>query len=156
MSINARMSHALHLHLMKNILIIGGLVLVLLIGGAWWSRNLQTSDPDVVSHSGLHWHPRLEIYVKSVKQDIPAGIGLGAVHLPMHTHVEDAPQGVIHLEFNGLVRNEDLMLKHFFVNWGKDMRQFGETIHMSVNDVESTDYENYVLRDGDRVKLSYE
>lgn len=141
---------------MRNTLILGGLVAVLLVGGAWWSKNLQTNDSGIVSHSGLHWHPRLEIYVKGVKQEIPAGIGLGAIHLPMHTHTEDAPQGVIHLEFSGTVRSGDLMLKQFFSTWGKDIRSFGETMRMSVNGVENTDYENYVLQDGDVVELRYD
>ena len=140
---------------MKSVLILGGLVVVLLVGGAWWSRSLQSSGSDIISHTGLHWHPRLEIYVKGVKQEIPGGIGLGAVHQPMHTHSEDAAEGVIHLEFNGTVRSDDLMLKHFFINWGKDIRSFGENMRMAVNGTENTEYGDYILQDGDMIELRY-
>lgn len=138
---------------MKNVLIVGGLVLVLLVSGAWWSRNLQTNDPDIVSRSGLHWHPHLEIYVKGKQVPVAANIGIGAVHQPMHTH---DTSGTIHLEFQGLVRTKDLSLGNFFRIWGKDIRSFGGTMRMTVNGVENTDYENYVLRDGDKIELHYE
>ena len=138
---------------MKNTFIIGGIVLVLLVGGSWWSKNLQNSDPGVISRDGLHWHPTLEIYVGEKKIDIPENIGIGAVHQPMHTH-DDLP--VIHLEFTGIVREDDLVLGQFFKNWGKDMRQFGATTRMSVNGVENTEYEQYVMGDEDKIELYYE
>ena len=138
---------------MKNALIIGGVVLTLLVGGSWWSRGLQDSDLNVISRDGLHWHPTLEIYVKSEKMGIPESIGLGAVHLPMHTH-EDLP--VIHLEFGGVVREDDLKLGQFFKNWGKDMRSFGSAMRMTVNGVENREYEEYVMGDGDRIELRYD
>ena len=102
---------------------------------------------------GLHWHPSLEIYVKGVQQEIPEGIGLGAVHMPMHTH-DDLP--LIHLEFNGVVRSEDLMLGEFFKNWGRDMRSFGANMRMMVNGVENVEYENYLMHDGDKIQLFYD
>ena len=138
---------------MKNTLIVGGIVLVLLVGGAWWSRSLSGGGSEVISANGLHWHPTLEIYVKGEKIEIPRGIGLGAVHLPMHTH-DDLP--LIHLEFGGVVRMEDVMLGEFFKNWGRDMRSFGTTMTMTVNGIENTEYENYPMRDGDVIKLRYE
>jgi len=137
---------------MKNAIIIGGIALILLVGGSWWARSLSNS-PDLVSPNGLHWHPTLDIYVKGEKIEIPEGIGLGAVHLPMHTH-DDLP--IIHLEFSGIVREKDLMLGQFFRNWGKDMRSFGTNVSMTVNGEENTEYENYIMRDGDRIELQYE
>ncbi|TSC85641.1 MAG: hypothetical protein G01um10148_1027 [Parcubacteria group bacterium Gr01-1014_8] len=137
---------------MKTILI-GGIVILLLIGGAWWTKSLQKSDPDVVSRNGLHWHPTLAIYVKGEKQDIPKGIGLGATHLPMHTH-DDLP--IIHLEFGSVVRKEDLMLGQFFKNWGKDMHSFGTNVHMTVNGETNTEFENYSMHDKDVIELHYD
>lgn len=138
---------------MKTILIIVSASIALLIGGVWWTNSLANSDPSVISRNGLHWHPTLVIYVKGEKQEIPQGIGLGAVHLPMHTH-DDLP--IIHLEFSGMVRNEDLMLGHLFTNWGKDMRSFGTNVHMTVNGETNTEYENYMMRDGDTIELHYD
>jgi len=150
---------------MKNTLIVGGIVLVLLVGGAWWSRSLSGGGSEVISANGLHWHPTLEIYVKGEKQNIPANIGIGPhyVSMPtfdssmrmtaMHTH---EPDGTIHLEFSGRVAKDDITLGNFFRIWGKDMRSFGTTMTMTVNGIENTEYENYPMRDGDVIELRYE
>ena len=72
----------------------------------------------------------------------------------MHTH--DA-SGVIHLEFaRGPVRQDDVKLSQFFYMWGKDMRSFGGNMRMMVNGVENTEYENYMMQDGDKIELHYE
>lgn len=141
---------------MKQSILIAVAGLLVLIGAAWWSRSLSESDPNLVARNGLHWHPRLEIYVKGEKQEIPANVGLGAVHAPMHTHAEDAAQGVIHLEFSGRVAKDDLKFGNFFTNWNRDMRSFGTGMRMTVNGAESTEYENYILRDKDVIELRYE
>lgn len=137
---------------MKNTLIIIGVIILLLVGMAWWSKNLQEKDPSFVSRNGLHWHPELKIYVKDIEQQIPQNIGLGAVHMPMHTH-DDPP--IIHLEFQGMVREQDLLLGQFFKNWNKDMYSFGTNMTMMVNGQENTDYENYIMRDKDKIELRF-
>jgi len=137
---------------MKTLLTIGGAAIILLIGGATLTNSLQ-EEGDVIARNGLHWHPKLEIYVKGEKVAIPQNIGIGAVHQPMHTH-DDLP--VIHLEFNGTVHASDLMLGQFFTNWGTDMHSFGQGPHMLVNGVENTEYERYILRDGDVIELHYD
>jgi len=138
---------------MKNTLIIIGAAILLLLGGAWWSKSLQSKDPNLISAKGIHWHPELVIYVKGEKIEIPQNIGLGAVHQPVHTH-EDLP--LIHLEFQGLVRKQDIILGQFFKNWGKDIRSFGTDMKMTVNGQENTEYENYEMKDGDKIELRYE
>lgn len=138
---------------MKTLFSISGVVAVLLIGGVWWTNALQNDDPEVIAQNGLHWHPELVIYVNGERQEIPEGIGLGVTHLPLHTH-DDLP--IIHLEFSGIVRKEDVMLGKFFENWGEDMRSFGENMHMTVNGVANTEYEAYVMHDGDTIELHYD
>lgn len=143
---------------MKNIktkwLITGAAVLV--IGLFTWGNILKNSDPDIVSRNGIHWHPELAIYVKGEKQEIPANIGIGAVHEPIHTHTDDNKQGVIHAEFQKLVRKQDITLGQFFKNWDKDMRSFGTNMRMTVNGEKNTEYENYVMQDKDKIELRYE
>src|SRR3989344_8946196 len=117
------------------------------------SGTVQSNDPDIVAVSGMHWHPQLEIYVKGEKIEIPQNIGIGAVHQPMHTH-DDLP--IIHLEFPALVRTQDIMLGRFFEIWGKDMRSFGSNMRMMVNGGENTEYENYIMGDGDKIELHYD
>ena len=139
----------------KNTLLILGAVVV--IGGLLlWSQAAQRSDDSVIAQNGLHWHPTLAIYMDGELQEIPANIGLGAVHAPMHTHDEDVGDGVIHLEFNGVVKEEDTRLGVFFASWGKDVSSAVGTLEsMKVNGVENTEFENYALKEGDRVELYY-
>ncbi|MDP3784460.1 MAG: hypothetical protein Q8R12_00010, partial [bacterium] len=103
--------------------------------------------------SGLHWHPELAIFVKGEKQEIPANLGIGAVHNPMHTHDSS---GVIHLEFQGVVRKDDLKLGHFFQVWGKDFMELGSTVKMTVNGEENTELQDYIMKDSDKIELRYE
>jgi len=134
-------------------------VLVVLAGAAAFllpkpSGTVTSNDPNVIALTGLHTHPTLTIYVKGVKQDIPANLGIVGSSMPaVHTH-DDLP--IIHLEFNGVVRKEDVMLGEFFKNWGKDMRSFGSTIKMTVNGVDNTEYERYIMRDKDVIELQYD
>ena len=138
---------------MKSFLIIGLVAIAALVGAVWWSNSLSSSDPSVISRNGIHWHPQLEIYVKGEKIEIPHGLGLSGVHNPIHTH-DDLP--IIHLEFEGLVKQDDVRLGDFFSVWGKDMRSFGTNMRMTVNGQENTEFENYHMRDGDKIELRYE
>lgn len=125
------------------------------IGGTVWSIATQppVNQGDVVTTSGLHWHPELSITVKGVKQDIPQGIGLGPTEQYIHTH---DTTGVIHLEFPGVVTKDDIRLKSFFKTWGKDMRSFGKNMKMVVDGKDSTEYENYVMQDKDKIELNFD
>jgi len=150
---------------MKNILIIGGIVILLLAGGVWWSNSQQSSDPNIISTRGVHWHPQLTIYVNDEKQDIPANIGIGTQYASMptfdqsmrmtamHTH---EPDGTIHLEFPGRVTREDTTLGNFFMIWGKDMMEFGPSVTMTVNGKENTELGEYLMKDGDKIELRYD
>ena len=147
---------------MKNILLIGVGVAILLVGGVWWSKSLSSSDPNLVSATGLHWHPQIEIYIKGERKQIPANVGIGAVHNPLHTHA-DMP--IIHMEFDGKVTLDDTRLGNFFDVWGKEFNadqifeyQNGPDgmLRMFVNGAENTEFENYHMRDGDRIEIRYE
>jgi len=130
------------------------------IGGIGW--YLATRPPaEVVSRSGLHWHAELRIYIKGKPQDIPANIGIGVVHNPIHTH---DPNDVVHLEFKGLVTIDDLRLREFFKAWGKRLDRDcifeycngpNGTVRMLVNGEENREFERYVMGDGDRIEITY-
>ncbi len=149
---------------MKTALITVGVAAVLLIGGSLWSNSLANSNPDIVSRTGIHWHPHLTIMVGTTTVPIPEGIGLGSQFAgtpsydqqmqmaAIHTH--DA-SGTIHMEFDGVVHKDDLTLGQFFKVWGKDMRSFGTNMRMTVNGVPNTDYEDYVMHDGDKIVLQF-
>ena len=133
-----------------------GLALVILpIGGLIWYSMTRPPIPesDIVSRNGLHWHPELAIYVKGMKQEIPANLGMGGVEMPIHTHDST---GVIHLEMSGLIRKENITLNQFFKVWGKDINSFGTNLKMTVNGKENTEYGNYLMQDKDKIELHYD
>lgn len=137
---------------MKYILIFTFIVIAGVIGYVFYSQ-LNSNQVDTISRNGIHWHPELEIYVKGEKVEIPQDVGLGVVHNPIHTH-EDLP--IIHLEFDGVVRKDDITLKQFFKVWGKDLSSFGDLSQMTVNDIGNEMLGEYVMQDGDKIKLVFE
>lgn len=133
---------------------------VLLLGLLWFAGSgsrTPSGSGDVVAANGIHWHPELTIYVDGEKEEIPANIGLVGGHQPMHTHVEDAPQGVLHFEFGGAVRTDDLRLGNFFRIWGnKDIQTaFGTLERMTVNGEENAAYGDYEVQSEDKIELFY-
>lgn len=126
--------------------------IVLIIGLFGWSRLIQSSDPNIISAGAFHWHPELTIYVKGEKQEIPQGIGLAGGHRPIHTH-DDLP--VIHMEFAGAAKKDEVTLGAFFKNWGKNFNSFGSDVTMTVNGKENAEFENYQMKNGDKIELHY-
>lgn len=151
--------------------VIGSIALgtvVIFVGGIFLMSKSNTSaipDGDILARNGLHWHPALEVYINGNKQEIPANIGLGAVHEKIHTHEEDAKDGVIHLEMSGVVAKNDTKLSKFFSSWGKVFnanqimdKQSGVDgkVKMLVNGTENTEFENYLMKDKDKIEIRFE
>lgn len=152
----------------KKIIIIGTIVTILIVVGAIFllskEENINVSEDQIISRKGIHWHPRLTILVKGEKQEIPANFGTGAVHLPIHTH-DDAKDGVLHLEVQGLVTKDETRVGKFFQLWGKEFnttKLFDKTngpdgsVKMIVNGQENKEFENYLMKDGDKIEVKYE
>lgn len=134
------------------------MVIVSTIGiGFWLTRlNLASPEKEMITRSGLHWHSQLLIHVGEGVVEIPPNIGIfGTIHQPLHTHSEDNKQGIIHMEFPGLVKRDDLRLGRFFKNWGKDIDSFGSLTKMTVNGENNEALKEYVMRDGDIIELFY-
>lgn len=144
-------------------LVIGLLVIGLLAAAGWWFlRQPGITEEEIISRRGLHWHPELTILIKGERQEIPANIGIGAVEQPIHTHDST---GVIHMEMTGLIVKKDTRLGRFFEIWGK---QFNSNcifdfcaseegkVKMTVNDQESSEFENYLMKDKDKIEIRYE
>lgn len=141
-----------------------GIVLVAAL--SLMSRTHVSTNPALISKNGIHWHPTLDIYIKGEKLEIPANLGVGPQYTAMpsygnggmamtamHTH-DDMP--VIHLEFSGVVKKDDIRLGNFFRIWGKDMRSLGSNMQMTVNGKESGEYENLLMHDGDKIEIHYD
>lgn len=151
--------------------VIGSIALatiLILVGGIFIltkTQNPNVPEDQIVARQGLHWHPRVAVSIKGEMQEVPANLGLGAVHSKIHTHDTDNKQGVIHMEMKGLVVKEDTKLSHFFRVWGKEFNSnklFDKTngsdgtVKMTVNGQENTEFENYLMKDGDRIEIKYE
>ncbi len=153
----------------KKVLITGGLVTLGLLVGAIFlftrSENLNVPEDQIVAKQGLHWHPKITVMINGEKQELPANLGMGTVHGKIHTHAQDNKEGVIHMEMQGVVTKEDTKLAHLFQVWGKDFsstKLFDKTtvpeasVKMTVNGQENTEFENYLMRDGDTIEVKYE
>lgn len=167
---------------MKMTLIVVGAAVLLLIGGTWWSKSLKQGEiqklensGELVSQGGIHWHPKLTILIKGQKQTIPANIGIGMQYAgyprydammkmtDMHTHDDT---GVLHWEvMEGPVTKEDVRLGSFFAVWGKkfdgscilDYCNGPEgSVTMSVNGEPNTEFQNYLVKDGDKIEIRYQ
>ncbi len=143
-------------------------IAVILVGGGigalgWYiAKQPPTPASNIISRDGIHWHPELSIYIKGKQQEIPANIGIGVTHQPLHTH--DAT-GVIHLEIQGFVTKDDIKLGRFFKIWGKLFNSDcifdscngpGGKIKILVNGRENTEFENYPMQDKDKIEIRYE
>lgn len=143
----------------------GALILAAIgaVGGIAWyiAARPPIAEADVVSRSGLHRHVQLTILINGRVQDIPANLGIGVRHNPIHTHDRDS---VIHLEFEGFVTMDDLRLREFFKVWGKrfDRNCILEycngpdgNVKMLVNGQENQEFESYVMKDKDVIEITY-
>lgn len=152
-----------------KVIIIGGILTVLTLVGALFLLTKQQSEEasvpedQVISRSGIHWHPKLTILIKDQKQEITPNIGIGgAVHHPIHTHDNS---GTLHLEVKGLVTKDEIRVANFFDIWGKQFNSnciFDKcngtdgTVKMTVNSQENKEFENYEMKDGDDIEIKYE
>jgi hypothetical protein len=155
-------------NLTKNIItgtvIVGATALLLwaISGGTQTVKNDSISDNNIISRKGPHYHPKLDIHIKGQLQPIPANVGLGITHLPMHTHDTDH---IIHLEFSGLVTLDNTRLQEFFKIWGKQFNSNcifdncngpSGTVKMFVNGQPNTEFEKYLMKDDDKIEIRYE
>ncbi len=142
---------------------VGILIPVALI--AWIVSLPKLPEDQILSRQGVHWHATLDIKINGNKTIIPANIGISAASTHpdnMHTHAAD---NIIHIEKSGIVKKDDARLKNFFEVWGQDFSRESilgnasngsTTIKMLVNGAESAEYGEYVVRDGDKIEITYQ
>lgn len=150
----------------KNVLKVGLGVIILgggISGFGWFLANQEPlPEEEIISKGGLHWHPELSISILGEKQKISANIGLGITEKYIHTHDSS---GVIHLEFPGRVLKNDIRLASFFDVWGKRFtkdcifdkcRGSEGELKILVNGKENNEFENYLMRDKDKIEIIFE
>lgn len=135
--------------------IVGAVILVL--GGLFALPRLNrssvtTSVPCLIPNLPLvlHIHPELEIEVNGVKEFIPDDVGIsGICERAIHTHDST---GQIHVEAQAV---RDYILQDFFDVWAKKIDREGYEVRMTVDETDSTEYGKLLLKDGQKIKLSY-
>ena len=134
------------------------------VGWFWWYSSTKPIAPEdeIISRRGIHWHPELSIFIKGQKQEIPANMGIGIRHEPIHTHDSS---GTLHLEMQGMVRRKDIELERFFEIWGKQFNSncvlefcngLEGTLKMFVNGQPNQEFDKYQMKDGDLIEIRYE
>ncbi len=143
---------------------IGIATVLIMVGGVsllslQQSKEASIPERDVVSRSGIHWHPHLSIYIKGKQQEIPKNLGISGVHQPVHTHDSS---GTLHLEISGVVTKDKIKLDNFFKIWGKKFSsecvvdECGGKVKMFVDGKENKDFENYLMKDKDNIEIRYQ
>ncbi|TSC69065.1 MAG: hypothetical protein G01um101456_360 [Parcubacteria group bacterium Gr01-1014_56] len=109
---------------------------------------------------GFHIHSTLEIVVNGEEIVVPANIGVRATCMTaLHTHT---PDGLIHVESP---EKRDFTLADFFVVWGQPFSEneilgykadATHQIKVTVSGEVVDTFENTILRDGEKIAISYE
>jgi len=152
------------------------IVIVLVIGGLiWWAGAAKSKKEEALEAMSsreialrqttdmateYHIHPELEIVINGTPVAIPHNLGVGPTGMTaIHTHDED---GVVHVE---APIKKDFTLGDFFAVWGKG---FSSTkildttvdekseIVVTINGQKVDTYENTILRDKDKIVISYQ
>lgn len=147
-------------NLLKPAILAGVLIILAVIAYAFISSQPPT-DPRVPS-TPIHWHPHLTIIIKDQSQIIPSGLGAtGTIHSPLHTH--DAT-GTLHYENNSPTL-ENMQLGYFFEKvWKKTFNSscifeycngIDGKVKMFVNGKENLEFEKFIPKEGDEIKIEY-
>lgn len=149
-----------------------GIPLLIILGIIVWLFTLPRKPKSPTVKGKNHIHATLAIMIDGVAVTIPGGIGLlpggGTTHIPgaqqvIHTHVENDQ---LHIESvtGGALHEDDTKVSTFFRIWGKEFNSTtildkttvaGGTLVFKVNGVENTDFQNYQMRDLDKLEIIY-
>jgi len=120
-------------------------------------RDLCVNHGSTIS---MHIHPIVLITINGEAQIIPADIGIDASCMKaVHTH---DTSGKLHIEYP---RQESFTLGDFFANWGEVFKEnqildkktnIQHELKMLVNGKESTEFENLLLQDNQRIEIIYQ
>lgn len=164
----------------KKIVVIA--VVLLLVVGGYFVFAGRGSSPDAgnpanggsdgfdekafaakIPKGAIHWHPHVTILIKGQSVTVPANVGLQpSAHMPVHTHEAD---NILHWEVDRpTVKN--MQLGYFFNTvWKKTFNSQcildycsgpGGTVKMYVNGSPSSEFDHYMPRDGDEIKIVFE
>lgn len=145
-------------------------LMIVSAGGLIWYAATRPQTEEVadvtkqcVVHGklGMHIHPVLRIVINGEEKIIPANIGIpsSSCMRPMHTHDKT---GTIHIESKKI---RSFQLKEFFAIWGKEFNSNcildscsgpAGKVRMFVNENENAEFENYQMKDKDKIEIKFE
>lgn len=162
-----------------DVAVMGGILILLVSGGLILGSGGadKTAEKPEVTEGPIHWHAGLGIQIHDQRLLIPAGIGItkgnnidndisGLNASPIHTHDRS---GRLHIEHR--VPKKEAMTLGYFINdvWGR--RFSSRCILRWCNDGENRvqtfvrheggrwqrihEMEDYVIRDGDQIRIFY-
>ncbi|MBI2144249.1 hypothetical protein HYU17_03820 [Candidatus Woesearchaeota archaeon] len=116
-----------------------------------------------IPKGAIHWHPHVTLLIKGKQLTIPPNVGLeSAAHKPVHTHEAD---NILHWEVSKPTV-ENMQLGYFFDKvWKKKFSSEcildscngpGGTVKMFVNGSPNSEFNHYLPRDGDEIRIVYE
>lgn len=154
----------------KPKLIAIGVVIVIAVGIAVLMTYQQPktltgnayTNPPMDSMGMMHFHQSLTLVVDGKQETVPAQIGIDPTMwhehsldsygmtgmAPLHTH---DTSGTIHVES---YVNRYYTFGEFLDIWGLDTSGYKQ-VTMTVNGQPVSDYKNYILKDGDKIILSF-
>ena len=149
----------------KSGIIIGGIVVILLVVLFLWPRinsptsalvkNWNDHNIDCIDEGQVrlleHFHPTLSIIVDGKDEFIPTNGGIvPSWTAEIHTH---DGTGTIHVESPSA--NKEFKLQDFFLVWGETLERPGFNLEMTVDGAKSTELGNLVLKDKQKIVLTY-
>ncbi len=149
----------------KNFIILIVVFAVFILFLYYVKNNYYVSTP--YTSSEVHWHTSIDLFVCGEKRDDLNKLGK-VQHVGgslLHTHGD----GIAHIE-GRILKQEDITLGKFFDNVGLKFsdsqildKKNGDScnenpgkVKMLVNGQENTDFRNWVLKDGDAIKIMFE
>lgn len=136
------------------IVVLGALFAYPRFSGGRPGSGIGSGVPCLVPNVPLlqHIHPILTITVDGVKEEIPANIGLSECERAIHTHDEDALQGVIHVESQD---RRSYTLGDFMSVWGKPIVRENHALTATADGIPVEDPTTLAFKDGQDIKLDY-
>ena len=126
------------------------------------TNSVNSISSSEIPRGPIHWHPELTIIINGQQQIIPTNLGITpSFHYPVHTH---DTTGVLHYENNNPTP-ENMPLRYFFEQvWRKPFNSTcilnycndgSKTVKMTVNGKENFDFENYIPKDKDDIRIEF-
>ena len=152
----------------RNVILVLSLIVIVAIAytGLGELSKAQTDDMSM-NPIMMHIHPQLSLIVNGNPVTVPTQIGIDpslwrdhsldefgmqsmpemnmSAMAPLHTHDSS---GIIHVESSV---NKNYTLGEFLNIWGLNLNS--KIVDMTINDIPFTSFRDYVLKDGDQIKL---